>query len=459
MNDPIADRPPVTTELAEFIATFSAADIPSSALAEVPRALLDLAGVTVIGYTEPAGQRIRSYVRAQGGQGSSTLLGGNARLPPTMAALANGTAGHAFDFDDIGVRAGHVSVSMMPAVLAVAEAFDLSGSAFADAMVIGYEVASRMTRLYDDSIDGPYRFGFHKPSTYAVFGGAAAVSRLLGLDATQVQNALGIAASQTGGLRVNFGTMTKPMHAGVACRTAVEAALLAADGFTASDVAIEGRFGWYDTICRGEGDLSGVVADLGKTFAVEEGMRFKLYPSCGANHSAIEVMLDLVSAHDLDVSEIVSVDVAVDPRNLDVLVYAWPRTGLEGKFSLAYNVAAALVDRAVTVRTFTDDHIATLEHVRSMVRPVADEQVNRDGALITVRTRDGRVLSGSQTTPRGNVGRALSWSDLADKFVGNVTGLMVDVDIKRAMQSIEALSSSSVREITASFSLDDELPR
>jgi 2-methylcitrate dehydratase PrpD len=186
--------------------------------------LLDLLGVTIVGATEPAGRHILTYARSQAADGPAAVVGGGVRMAPSLAALVNGTAGHALDFDDIGVGAGHVSVAIMPAAIAVAELVDASGAAFIDAMVLGYEVAHRLTRMYPDSISGPYAFGYHKPSVYSVFGATAAVGRLLGLGTDEIQQAFGIAGSQAGGLRLNFGTMTKPLHAGLAGRTGVEAA-------------------------------------------------------------------------------------------------------------------------------------------------------------------------------------------------------------------------------------------
>jgi 2-methylcitrate dehydratase PrpD len=441
-------RVELTAELATFTKSCPSSSIPDAARRELPRALLDLAGVTVVGFSEPAGMLIRAYALSQSGDGPAALLGGGRRIAPSLAALANGTAGHAFDFDDIGVRAGHVSVAIMPAALAVAELVGATGRQFVDAMVIGYEVANRLTRLYDDSIDGPYAFGFHKPSVYAVFGGVASVSRLLELDAGRIAHALGIAASQAGGLRVNFGTMTKPMHAGVSSRTAVEAALLARDGFTASQEALEGRFGWFDAICRSTGAMERVTEDLGTSFAIEEGLRFKLYPCCGANHHAIEGTLRLMDEHDLKFDDVARVDVSVDPTNInDVLVYPWPTSGLQGKFSLQYNVAAALIDREVTLHTFGDDSIEHLEPARGLIHAHADSDVPRDGAMIVVKTRDGRTIRRDQLTLPGSVDEPLSWPALARKFRGNVQRRLSDsaaeavIAAVRDVDSAETLSS------------------
>ena len=301
------------------------------------------------------------YARSQAAAGPAAVLGGGARLAPSLAALVNGTAGHALDYDDIGLGAGHISVAIAPAVFAVAEQVEADGQALIDALVVAYEVAHRLTTMYSDTRLGPYAAGYHKPSVYSVFGAAAGAARLLGLDADATASAFGIAASEAGGLRANFGTMTKPLHAGLANRSGIEAALLAQSGFTASADVLEQRFGWHDVICRGEGDLSVVLDGLGDSYAVEEGLVFKAYPCCGANHYAIDAVIGLLREHGIGEPDVARLDVWLEQRNLnDVLVYPWARTPLEGKFSLPYNMAAALADGEVTVNTFTDEAVDRL---------------------------------------------------------------------------------------------------
>jgi 2-methylcitrate dehydratase PrpD len=397
----------------------------SAATAEVKRALLDLVGVTVLGATEPAGMIARSYARSQGSAGPSAVIGGEERLSPSLAALVNGTAGHALDYDDIGLGAGHISVAIVPAALAVADQLHSSGAEFIDAMVLGYEVAHRLTEMYEDKVSGPYEFGYHKPSVYSSFGAAAAASRLLGLDTLQIQHAFGITASQSGGLRVNFGTMTKPFHAGIASRTGVEAALLVQQGFTASDVALEGLYGWYDAICRKDGNLAGILDSIGKSFAVEEGMIFKGFPCCGANHYAIDGVLQLMTENHLSFEDVDEIEVTIQSRNLEeVLVYPWPSSGLEGKFCLAYNVAAAAVDGAVTVGTFTDEHVATLMPAREQIKVNAKRDMPRDGAFIKVRTIRGQEIEKSHFVLRGSLADPFSPDELAAKFTANTAGIL-----------------------------------
>jgi 2-methylcitrate dehydratase PrpD len=436
-------RPEITRGLAQFVGDHPRRSPSERVGGEVKRAILDLLGVTILGATEEAGMVARKYARSQGALGPSGVIGGPERLAPTMAALVNGTAGHALDYDDIGLGVGHASVAIAPAALAIADVLNSTGAEFIDAMAVGYEVAHRLVLIYDDNVSGPYEFGFHKPSVYSVFGATAAVCRLLGMHPPQVQRAFGIAASESGGLRVNFGTMTKPLHAGIANRTGVEAALLVNGGFTASDNALEGQYGWFDAICRKDGDLGRILDGIGESpFAIEEGMIYKMYPCCGANHYAIDGVLRLMAEQGLSVDDVEAIDVTIQSRNLDeVLVYPWPTSGLQGKFSLAYNVAAALVDGAVTVDTFTDQHLATLEVARQRVRVHSKQEMPRNGALIQVTTRDGRTIEKEQFVLRGSLQEPLTWDELVTKFTATTSGLMSKEDSNELVERIATLDS------------------
>ncbi|WP_236787775.1 MmgE/PrpD family protein [Amycolatopsis sp. GM8] len=433
----------VTRELAAFVHDAPEATSPR-AVEVAKQAVLDLFGVTVAGASEEAGKLALAYARSQGGAGTAAVLGGGVRLTPALAALANGTAGHALDYDDIGLGAGHISVAILPAVWALAEDTGADGAAFIDALVVAYEVAHRLTTMYPDTRLGPYAAGYHKPSVYSSLGAAAGCARLLGLPAEETAHALGIAASQAGGLRANFGTMTKPLHAGIANRTGIEAALLARSGFTASQEILEQRFGWHDVICRGEGDLDVVLDGLAETgstrpYAIEEGLIFKGYPCCGANHCAIGGMVGLLRETGLTEPDIAEVDVWIERRNLeDVLVYPWARTPLEGKFSLAYNVAAAMVDGAVTVDTFTEPARERLTAYRDKVRVHATPDLPADGARIRVVTHDGRTVEKEQLVVRGSLRDPMTWADLTEKFHGNLRGRVAgDEDVAAAIADLE----------------------
>jgi 2-methylcitrate dehydratase PrpD len=444
--------PEVTRELAQFVERAPSALDSGRAVEVIKQATLDLFGVVVAGSEEEAGLRALDYASSQGREGAAAVLGGQVRLAPSLAALVNGTAGHALDYDDIGLGAGHVSVAILPAVFALAEQEECDGGAFIDALAVGYEVAHRLTTMYLDTRLGPYAAGYHKPSVYSSLGAAAACSRLLGLSAEATAHALGIAASQSGGLRANFGTMTKPLHAGIANRTGIEAALLARSGFTASPEILEQRFGWHDVICRGEGDLDVVLADLDRVghdlpYAIEEGLIFKAYPCCGANHYAIDGVINLMREVGLNEPDIESVDVWIEERNLnDVLVYPWPRTPLEGKFSLAYNVAGALADGEVTVNTFTDQSLERLVAYRTKVEVHPTAQLPQNGATVRILAKDGRVFGRAQMILRGSIEDPMSTPELERKFRANVAGRISD------NAATEALSAISDLERLKSFS-------
>jgi 2-methylcitrate dehydratase PrpD len=436
-----------TRALAQFVHQAPAGVASPRAVAVLSEAVLDLAGCVVAGSGEDAGRLALDYAQSQASAGGSSVWSGHTRLAPSLAALVNGTAGHALDFDDIGVGAGHVSVAIVPAVFAVAEQVDASGRDLLDALVLSYEVAHRLTSMYPDTRLGPYAAGYHKPSVYSVFGGTAGAARLLGLSAEATAHAFGIAASQAGGLRANFGTMTKPLHAGLAGRAAVGAALLAEFGFTASTQILEQRFGWHDVICRGEGDLTGILKELGDSFAVEEGLVFKAYPCCGANHYAIGAVLDLLRDEGLAAGDVDGVDVEIEARNLDeVLVYDWPRSPLEGKFCLAYNIAAALADGAVTVDTFTDAALARLAPLAERVRVHAVDDLPQNGARVAVHTADGRTLTREQLVLRGSLADPMTWAELETKFLGNVAGRLPDANAQEIARTIATLADQpSVR--------------
>lgn len=419
----------VTRELAVYIC-----DRPVDSLEAVEQArrgLLDLLGVAMLGAREDASIIVERVVRDESGPGAAAVLSSaGLRLAPAAAALVNGTAAHALDYDDIGLGVGHPSAVIVPAALAVAEHVGATGEQLLHAMVIGYEIAHRFASLPPDSLSGPYARGYHGTSLYGVFGATAASARLLGLSHVQTAHALGLATSSSAGLRVNFGTMTKPFHAGSASSAGVRGALLAEQGFTACVDAIEDPFGWFDVIGR-SGELVTMTEALDGRFAIEGGLWFKSFPCCGANHYSIDGLLFLMRQHRLSADDVARVDVTVHQRYLDeVLVYEWPETGLQGKFCLAYNIVAALIDRRVDLRTFRDSRLTELAAHRDRVVVHGSLDIDRHDAIVRVATVDGRVLEAVTIDgDRPVTGRRvlhgieidpLTWDELVTKFSDNV---------------------------------------
>jgi 2-methylcitrate dehydratase PrpD len=408
-----------TADLAAFTVDVRTDQITARARLEARRALTDLLGVALAAVDEDASRIVAELVRRETSAGPAVVVGRGFRASPTMAALANGTTAHALDFDDIGLQVGHPSVVVVPAALAVAEAVGASGREFVDALVVGYEVASRIGTAAG-GVEGPYRRGFHGTGIYGVFGATAAAARLLGLSADQVRQAFGIAASEAGGVRANFGTMTKPLHAGEANRAGVLAATLARDGFSANRDAIEARFGWGDAIASGTYDEAALTKGLGVSFAIEEGVEIKQYPCCGGNHAAINVVRRLMADEGLDPGDVAGIE--VDQSGYvarDILLYPWPSTGLEGKFSLAYNVAEACHSGSVTIDSFRPARLGQLEPWRTRVR--IREMEGRPPVAVRMRLTNGRVVAAEQPAAAGGGGHPgpLSWSGIEDKFRRN----------------------------------------
>ena len=278
----------IAARLGDFV---SDAAPPEGARARAATALLDTVGVTLAGASEPVSLIVQQVIAAEGGDACG-VFGTADRASMSGAALANGTAAHALDYDDMCfVSLAHPSAPLVPAVLAAAESERLTGRAVLDAYVVGFEIEARLGRLMNPR---HYQRGWHCTSTLGTIGAAAAVSRLLGLDARAAGHALAIAASEASGLKENFGTMVKPLHAGLAARNGVLAALLARGGMTASDLALDGPQGLLHAMDSEGKALADAIADLGARWEIlDTGITVKLYPSCAGTHPSLDAILDL----------------------------------------------------------------------------------------------------------------------------------------------------------------------
>jgi 2-methylcitrate dehydratase PrpD len=418
-----------TARLAEFVAKTSLRDCPDAAIAQVRRAALDTLGVTLAGAAEPAAASMRAVARAEGGAPLCTVIGTALRTSPTWAALANGTAGHAHDFDDTSFALmGHPSAPLLSAVLACAEAEPADGAAVVLAYLVGFEVSAALGLALNPD---HYTRGWHATASIGTLGCAAAAASVLGLEPGQIRHALGIAASLASGLKENFGSMTKPFHAGHAARNGVFAALSAREGLTASDSALEGRQGYAAAF--GAGALPSDALDaLGQRWqVVASGIAVKPYPSCALTHSAIDALLELRARHDLHADRVAEVEVGVNRVVPDVLQHVAPATGLERKFSMQFCAAAALATGRVELAAFEDgpvadaDTRALMQRVRMVVDPALPEGLERQAwSRVRVRLRDGRVLDSPPRGASGHPDQPLSDAQLRDKFLACATPVL-----------------------------------
>ncbi len=391
---------PLQAALAERILATRFADLPAEAVHWAKIGILDTVAVTIAGAVEPVTRIIGDSVGLGAGMGNGDghclIFGRDQRAPLLQAILINGTASHALDFDDVNrFVGGHPSVMVAPPAWALAEARGLSGQAVIAAYVAGFETACRMGRAVHPH---HYDKGWHPTATVGIFGTVATAAHAMALDATQTGTALAIAASQASGLKANFGTMTKPFHVGHTLRNGVLAALLAENGLTASDHVFEDAQGYFQ-VFNGDGtyDADKALADWGAPWdIVATGPGLKQYPCCGSTHPGIDCLLDLRAKHRLGADNVIAIEMLTNPLRLPHTDNPEPRSGLEGKFSLHYVLARALVDGHVGLDHFDDAAVAEPDLRPIMGRITAGahpemgpESDNQFGAEVTVTMTDG----------------------------------------------------------------------
>lgn len=408
-------RPPVTRFLAERASAIRFEDLPETAIIVARQCILDWFAVTIPGATEPAVQILSAELLTDGARPVASLTGQTMRTSTANAALINGTASHALDFDDVNMAIlGHPTVAILPGLLALAEETGASQDDVIAAFVAGYEVACRTGALISPS---HYGHGFHATSTVGSVGAAAACAHLLKLDAETSAIAYGIAATKASGLKSMFGTMCKPLHAGMAAQNGLLAARFACRGFSSRPDALE---------CA-----QGLAATQSVDFNADEAMKaapldhhiannlFKYHAACYLTHGAIEAGKALRAAHSVSSNAIKSIEIRSAPVADRVCNIARPETGLEAKFSLRLTVAMALAGRDTSgIGTYTDDLTREPELVR--LRDLADVSF-RDGfgeaqSEVTVVTEDGRRLDAMHDAGLADRDLARQGRKLEDKF-------------------------------------------
>jgi 2-methylcitrate dehydratase PrpD len=449
-----------TGNLTAWMSEFVAAGAPPDAARErAAVAVCDTVGVTLAGAHEPAAQMVRAMVTADS-HGPCRILGTGDRAGAGEAALANGVAAHALDYDDMCfVSMAHPSCALVPAALAAAELAEMSGRRLLDAYAVGFEIECRLGMVMN-----PRHYhtrGWHCTSSIGTLGAAAAAARVLGLPATATAHALGIAASLACGLKENIGTMVKPLHAGVAARNGVMAAQLARRGFTASPQAIDGPQGYLAVMDseRSAPALAEAIADLGTRWEIlETGISVKLYPSCAATHPPLDALLQLMRRHGFSPEDVEAIDVEADSMTPRLLIHERPATDLEAKFSMPFCAAAALVFGHPTIDTFDVSRIhdprvqQLLPRVSLRANQAFDASAPLSQARVTVRLHDGRTWTERADGARGYPGR-LTDEELATKFLGCAERSLSRAAADRALAALRAIdSTATVRSLTAQCS-------
>jgi aconitate decarboxylase len=409
----------ITQRFVEQILDLRYHALPWEAIEVAKHVTLDGLAVMLAGATEPLGVgRISiEYVKSMGGAPQATVVTGGFKTSMQNAAYANGTMAHALDFDNTWYPLNHPTSPTLPAILAIAEHARLPGARLIEALVAAFEVQGRVRLAATGMETGS---GFHKPGMTGTLGAVAGAARALDLDAQQLLMAFGLAGSRAGSIAINTGTMTKSSHSGHAARMGIECAVLARMGWTAS-ADLFGPKGFFDTFFGGRGEPERLIEGFAKPLRmIDPGVGFKKHPSNYFTHRPIDAALDLRAAHAIDPAQIENVDV-IFPR-FDYVNRPFPETGLDGKFSVQYTTAVALLDGEVTVDSFTNERrfASDVEALLPRVKLTVDDAIPNDfdamHAVVTVVLRSGERHSKRIDKLSGWVGYPLTAEQRMKKF-------------------------------------------
>lgn len=439
---PSRRRMNMTSKIARFVTDLQFAAVPPGAIHIAKTAVLDCVGVALAGSKEECAGICAGIARQEDAKKEATVFGQGFQSSALNAALANGTAAHALDFDHGFTLGGQPTAPIIPALFSVGETLAVSGRDLLAAYVAGFEVTAKLVMAVRDSSEE----GWHAPGTLGAFGAAAGCAKLLGLNYSQLEMALGITASMAAGVVCNFGTMTKPLHVGLAARNGVLAAKLAHSGFTANAEAIEAANGLYDVLYR-IAPPDGLFDRLGAPYDIQRhGIKIKPYPCGGLAHTAIDAILQLRSEHDLKPDTIEAIDVDAPRHTVERIVFRVPQTGLQGKFSMNYLLARALTDGEVTLDDFTDSAVRDqpilrlAEKVQMRLDPALEQgDEGSRPARVTVRLTDGRTFSREVRHAKGSPEAPMTPAELDAKFTRCAERVLRRDSLERAREYIHDL--------------------
>jgi 2-methylcitrate dehydratase PrpD len=422
---------PITDYVAGFVVQTRANDIPTDVAHLGKRSVLDGIGLALAGAASECGHIAQEYLEKLGiaSANGSTVIGSRLRLPARFAAFANGLAIHADDYDDTQLAVAkdrvyglltHPTAPALPPALAIAERDRRNGADLMLAYQVGVEVECKVAEAI---MPRHYQHGFHSTATCGSIGAAAASAKLLGLDREATRRALSIGATQAGGLRENFGTMTKPFHAGRACENGVLAAEIAALGFTASPNGLEADRGFFRAAGGGY-DPAAIDGRLGSPWTFHSpGVSIKPHPSGSLTHPGMAVMIDLVRKNDIRPGQVKHVSVGTNHNMPNALIHHRPKNELQAKFSMEFCMAILILERKGGLEQFTDEVVnrpdvqAMIERIDFGVHPEAEAAgFDKMTTIIEIELTDGRRIKGQADFGKGSPANPMSDEELAEKF-------------------------------------------
>jgi 2-methylcitrate dehydratase PrpD len=446
--------------IAERIGAIHYDGLPPEAVRWAKAAILDTVGVTLAGAAEPCAQIAAGVLGLGQAGGDCLIFGSDRRAAPLDAALVNGTAAHALDFDDVSNSlGGHPSAPILPALFALGEVLDCTGRDFIAAYVAGFETETRVGRGVHFH---HYEKGWHPTATLGVFGAAAACCHLLGLDRAKTAQALAIAASLASGIKANFGTMTKPLHVGHTARNGLFAALLARDDFTANPAALEHKQGFL-LVFNGAGtfDAEAILRDWGQPYdIVRPGLGVKQHPCCGSTHPAIDALLLLRAAHDIAPERVARIDSWTHPRRLAHTDRPDPQSGLDAKFSVQYCLARALLHGRIMLEHFEGAAFrdpaaqALMRRVHAAPHPETGSASEEHlGAEVRITFEDGKTIAQRVGAALGRgPDNPLPADALAAKFADCAARALPPAQVEKLQRLLLQLDEApSLRAVTAAI--------
>jgi 2-methylcitrate dehydratase PrpD len=421
----------ITDHVAEFVTVTKFSDIPKDVAHLGKRSVLDGVGLALAGARSECGHIAQQYLKNLGVEvsGGATVIGSSLKVPARFAAFANGLAIHADDYDDTQLAVAkdrvyglltHPTAPALPPALALAERGKRSGADFMLAYQVGVEVECKVAEAIDPR---HYQHGFHSTATCGSIGAAAAAAKLLGLDRDATRRALSIGATQAGGLRENFGTMTKPFHAGRAAENGVVAAEIAALGFTASPNGLEADRGFFRAAGGGYAREM-IEGKLGSPWTFHSpGISIKPHPSGSLTHPGMGAMLELIRKHDIEPARVKRVSVGTNHNMPNALIHHQPKDELQAKFSMEFCMAILLLERRAGLQEYTDE-VVNRADVQSMiakvdfgVHPEAEAAgFDKMTTIIEVELTDGKLLKTRADFGKGSPANPMTDDELSDKF-------------------------------------------
>ena len=422
----------LTRYVGDFVVRTKYEDVPADVIELGKKSILDGLGLALAGSRAESGPISRKFVEQSGAcLGKATIIGTAQKTSPRFAALVNGISIHADDFDDTQLAAAkdrvygllvHPTVPVLPAIFALAEQRAIGGKEWMTAYHLGVEAECKIAeaiapRHYED--------GFHSTGTCGPFGSAAACAKLLDFDLAKTLKTFGLAGSNSGGLRENFGTMTKPYQAGHAAESGFISAELVALGWTAAEQILEADRGFFRA-AGGSYDPAAIMGRLGNpwTFA-SPGISLKPYPSGSLTHPAMTELARMIQANNIEAPQVEKVDVGANHNMTTTLLHHDPKTGLEAKFSMEFCMAIFLLERKAGLGQFSDKVVRRAD-VQAMMRKVhfyVDPEAEGEGfdkmtSLLKITLKDGKVITGRAAFGKGSPANPMTFDEAAVKFRG-----------------------------------------